>query len=83
MIYRPVFRKPSAVSVIPPKVFALCQEDYGECDWTVSPETRREFSATLALNIAHRGLPTACYTFYLFMKFQTPANWTDIWNRCV
>lgn len=50
MIDRPVFRKPFAVSFIPPKVFALCQEDNGECDRTVSPETRREFFATLAAN---------------------------------
>lgn len=35
-------REPFAVSFISPKVFALCQEDDGECDRAVSTETRSE-----------------------------------------
>lgn len=36
-------REPFAVSFISPKVFALRQEDDGECDRAVSTETCSEF----------------------------------------
>lgn len=36
-------REPFAVPFISPKVFALCQEDDGECDRAVSPGTCSEF----------------------------------------
>lgn len=39
-------REPPAVPLIPPEVVALREEDDGECDRGVSPETRRESSAS-------------------------------------
>lgn len=38
-----LFRKPFAVSFISQKVFALCQEDDGECDRALSTETGSRF----------------------------------------
>lgn len=61
-------REPSAVSFISPKVFALCQEDDGECDRAVSAETRCEFICCSASSFVFHQYVTSAHTQNVFSE---------------